>query len=73
MWNHSPKHSLRMEINTMLESYGYVISIQSLKRFERMNKKTHNELYELLRYGMTDSDNLVNDLWLCYGLNLLED
>ena len=72
VYYHSPKDIIRHSINSMLESFGYVISSKQVKKFERMNKKQLNNMYNLIRY-QTNSENIENDIYLIFGLSLLED
>lgn len=72
VWEHATKADYRDSINRMLESRGYVIVKKNLKKFERFSKATLKDLYNMIRYD-TNQEHIVNDLWLVYGLTLLED
>jgi hypothetical protein len=72
MYTHSPKKSLRNAIHDMLESYGYVIHVRNIKKFNRMNRKMLNEMYNLIRYH-TNKTHVENDIYLIFGIVLIDD
>ncbi len=69
IFSHQTKKAHKEAIVNMIESYGYTLANgKQYNKINRMNKRTLQELYNLIRYGGTNSDHLGNDLYLCYGL-----